>query len=194
MKVNKKKNLILNEGFALMRTKGFRATSVDEIVLNLGIPKGSFYYYFKSKGDFTIEVLIQYSATVYGRMEKHLKNDEITPVARLIGLYSEYIDQYVNSSTIGYGNFATKILEEAGDEYPEIRKAANNIFDYIKDLHVHCIEEARQGCEIRKDIEPDKLAEFIIYAWEGALRRMRAIGNVKPLVVFREMLRNCLLR
>jgi TetR/AcrR family transcriptional regulator, transcriptional repressor for nem operon len=192
VKEQSKKALMLSEGLTQMRKKGYRATSVDEIIKSLGIPKGTFYYYFKSKEEFTVEVLQHYTSNMYGHMEERLKNHEISPVSRIIGLYSEYIDQYVNSSVIGYGNFATKIVQEVGDEYPAIRTAANEIFTHIKMMHYKCLEEARLRGAIRKDTDTDKLAEFIIYAWEGALNRMKSTGNVKSLVVFLAMLRNIL--
>ena len=59
-KPNDKKLLLVNIGTAIFTQKGFSITSLDEIVEIAEIPKGSFYYYFKSKDEFAIEVIKNY--------------------------------------------------------------------------------------------------------------------------------------
>ncbi len=42
---------ILDAAWQLFNTKGFEATSVNDILQKVGIAKGTFYYYFKSKDE-----------------------------------------------------------------------------------------------------------------------------------------------
>jgi AcrR family transcriptional regulator len=42
---------ILDVASTLFRTRGYAATSVDEIVGGVGVAKGTFYYYFRTKED-----------------------------------------------------------------------------------------------------------------------------------------------
>ncbi|MBL4709818.1 MAG: helix-turn-helix transcriptional regulator [Flavobacteriales bacterium] len=44
----------------IMWSKGYNATSVNDIVKAAEVPKGSFYFYFKSKEDFAIKALEKY--------------------------------------------------------------------------------------------------------------------------------------
>ena len=48
---------LLQTGLRLLAENGFNGTGIKEIVDEVGVPKGSFYYYFKSKEDFTVEII-----------------------------------------------------------------------------------------------------------------------------------------
>ena len=39
-------------GTELLTERGFQITGIEEILSRVGVPKGSFYHYFKSKQDF----------------------------------------------------------------------------------------------------------------------------------------------
>jgi TetR/AcrR family transcriptional repressor of nem operon len=43
------RNDLIRSGLELLTQNGFLSTGVDAIVKNASVPKGSFYYYFKSK-------------------------------------------------------------------------------------------------------------------------------------------------
>ena len=48
---HERKNELLNVAQELFFTKGYKQTSVDTIIKKVGVSKGTFYYYFKSKED-----------------------------------------------------------------------------------------------------------------------------------------------
>jgi AcrR family transcriptional regulator len=64
-----KKRQILDAAIHCFARKGFHATSIQEIVDELGMAKGSIYFYFKSKDDLLISVFEYYVDKLYGRME-----------------------------------------------------------------------------------------------------------------------------
>src|SRR5687768_7499332 len=45
------KQKLLNSAMRLMTSKGFKATTVDEICADAGLTKGSFFHYFDGKED-----------------------------------------------------------------------------------------------------------------------------------------------
>jgi len=45
------KRKLVDAGVALMRQRGFSATTVDDICAEAGVTKGGFFHYFKSKDD-----------------------------------------------------------------------------------------------------------------------------------------------
>ena len=51
---------ILDVAKALMTQKGYTAVGLAEVVAAAGVPKGSFYYYFKSKEEFGQALLQEY--------------------------------------------------------------------------------------------------------------------------------------
>ncbi|HCX4891105.1 TPA: TetR/AcrR family transcriptional regulator, partial [Escherichia coli] len=48
------RNDLIRSGLELLTQNGFLATGVDAIVKNANVPKGSFYYYLKSKEDYAV--------------------------------------------------------------------------------------------------------------------------------------------
>ena len=55
-----KADALLDKGMGLLWSKGYNATSVNDIVKEAGIPKGSFYFYFESKEDFAVKAIDRY--------------------------------------------------------------------------------------------------------------------------------------
>jgi TetR/AcrR family transcriptional regulator, transcriptional repressor for nem operon len=189
---NPKLRLIIRQGYKHMQKHGYYGTSIDDVLDSIQIPKGSFYYYFKSKEQFAVEVLDYYCQSVIKSIDKILLNSEISPRDRVLKMYSDYIDNYINKGHFSYGNFAGKLAQEVGDKIPEIRQAAVQYFDHVRDTHILCLNEAKKAGEIGRGKDAGRIADFIIYSWEGAVMRMKASGNVKPLFVFRELLKNML--
>ena len=55
-----KKNEILKKSIEVMYLKGYNGTSVQDITDAAGIPKGSFYNYFKNKEHYAVDALRYY--------------------------------------------------------------------------------------------------------------------------------------
>ena len=53
---------IIETGAEIIHRKGFNHTGIQEILTAAGVPKGSFYNYFKSKDEFGLEVIDYFSA------------------------------------------------------------------------------------------------------------------------------------
>lgn len=189
-----KRRLLIREGYKLIRKNGYQGTSIDEIVNNLNIPKGSFYYYFKNKEDFSVEVLEYYISIVTRRIEKTLNDPSISPKQRIIKLYSDYIDNYTNFAGSVYGNFASNMLLEVGKKNDQIPVMVNDFFMAIKNQHINCLQQARISGEIERSQDVEKISKLIIYSWEGAILRANIANNIKSLFIFRELIRDFILK
>ncbi len=189
-----KRRLLIREGYKLMRKKGYQGTSIDEIVNNLKIPKGSFYYYFKNKEDFAMDVIDYYTDITTRKIEKTLSDPAVSPKQRVIKLYSDYIDTYTNYGGIVYGNFAANMEHELAEKSPYIAEKTEKYFNDIKANHVNCLQQARKAGEIDRSQDIEKLTTLIIYSWEGAILRANNVKNIKSLFIFRELLRDFILK
>ena len=61
------KDRILTHAAQIIHKKGFNNTGIQEILESAGVPKGSFYFYFKSKEDLGL-ALIDHYAERFGSM------------------------------------------------------------------------------------------------------------------------------
>ena len=65
---------ILEVGSTIIHQKGFNNTGIQEILDKAGVPKGSFYFYFKSKEDFGLALIDQFEAMVCGHLAAVLED------------------------------------------------------------------------------------------------------------------------
>lgn len=54
----KLKQKLLSEGFELIKKYGYRRMTIDELTKQCGIAKGTFYNFFKSKEEFTYQIML----------------------------------------------------------------------------------------------------------------------------------------
>lgn len=188
MKNNMKKQQIIEHGLNLFRIKGFNGTGISEILKQAKIPKGSFYYYFTSKENFTVEVLKYYSGNLVNEINNFLTDTSNSPIVRIKRLYSKHIKNYINDTHFPYGAFASKICQEIGEEHEPIFRVSNKLFHDIKEAHVKCLKEAQEANEITSTVNVEKIAELILYSWEGAILRMKVNRSFESLYIFQEML------
>ena len=85
-------NDILEKGVELIRSQGFNNTGIDDILKESGIPKGSFYNFFKSKEDFGIKAMQQYTSQQAEWVKSILTDQTKTPFQRLEYFYKRLIE------------------------------------------------------------------------------------------------------
>lgn len=64
-----KKKQILDAAIHCFARKGFNATSIQEIADEIGMAKGSLYFYFKSKDDLLVSIIDYYGEMMFVQME-----------------------------------------------------------------------------------------------------------------------------
>lgn len=81
---NERKNEIIDTAASLFIEKGYDQCSVNDILDCIGIAKGTFYHYFKSKEDVLDAVVDKMSGQVFIRVQKIASQKEIPPMDRII--------------------------------------------------------------------------------------------------------------
>lgn len=73
-----KENKLLESAYNLFIKKGINNTSVQDIVADAGVAKGTFYLYFKDKYDLQQQLVIKKSYDLFHQALDNLKQDNIT--------------------------------------------------------------------------------------------------------------------
>ncbi|MBI9091444.1 MAG: TetR family transcriptional regulator C-terminal domain-containing protein [Desulfobacterium sp.] len=189
-----KKNQMIDAGLEIMYRKGYNATGIQEIVDNAGVPKGSFYNYFKNKEQFAVEILDHYTGEMLARQEHVLSNADLAPLARIESLYKAFVDEYVREGAFCLGCFAANLSQEMGDTSDKIRRAAEaSIARMTRPVEV-CLMEAREKGDISIVYDASILAVYIQNSWLGALMRMKASKSELSLMIFLEVLGKVILK
>lgn len=77
------KEKITTQSITLFERKGFSHTSIQDIVNELEVTKGTFYYYFSSKEQLLMDIHSHYITNLLNRQERILDNDQISQKDKL---------------------------------------------------------------------------------------------------------------
>ena len=171
---------IVRAGLDLFHRMGFNGSSVEDITDLAAVPKGSFYNHFKSKEDLALEVIDRY---IEQSPHAVLSDTGMPPLKRLRAYFSALGQQFVDS---GYkrgcllANFSSELADHSG---PVRRRLESAFDDWVKRL-AGVIKEAQKAGEVDSKLKPEQLAGVLLSAFEGALLRARAAGDVAPLKEF----------
>lgn len=184
MNTSEKRQAIIEKAFELIYLQGYHGTGVNEIVTAVGIPKGSFYYYFKTKENLVVETIQHYTTLVVTEMNMMMNDVELPPLERIKQLYRNRLNRYETEWNCSYGCFAGNLSLEVGDTNEVIRQALDQFFLTNRQPIVKLLEEAQKAEQLNHDYVPEELAESIVNSFEGALLRMKTTKTVQPLHIF----------
>jgi len=171
---------ILEVGAEIIHLKGYNHTGLQEILQATGVPKGSFYNYFKSKEDFGLQV-IDFFADLFASMAgEALKEESLTPLQKIARMLDGFID-FFKSKDYAYGCPIGNLAQEMGDLNPAFRKKLRRAADEMVDIYRGLLEQARIAGEISADLDIKETAYFIVSSWHGALVRMKIEKGPRPL-------------
>ena len=172
---------ILSAGLEALHSRGFNATSVQDITEAAGVPKGSFYNHFSSKEELGAAVVEQYALKT-GKRRAILVDRSLEPLKRIQHYFEALIarGRYPGAPGCLLGNFAAELSNQS----PLIRERVSVAFEDWTQTLAEVIEEAQNAGDVKKDIAAKAIANFLIEAWEGALLRARAAQDRAPLDAF----------
>jgi len=85
---HERKNEILDVAQELFFTQGYEKTSVDNIIKKVGVSKGTFYYYFKSKEDLLDKLVKRMTGKIKVEIQKIVEKTDLGAIRKLEKAYS----------------------------------------------------------------------------------------------------------
>ncbi len=104
---NEKKKKLLDASFKEFSLNNFNDVSINRIIKEAGIPRGSFYMYFEDKKDLYFYLLEQYGEILVDNMKKDLIKNK----GDLFKMFQDNIEESYNSFKNDNINFFKKSLE-----------------------------------------------------------------------------------
>ncbi len=174
------RNKLLDQGVAIFMQRGYHGTGIQEIVDKVGIPKGSFYNYFKSKEDFGSKAIIHYSNEFKEFLSSVLETSRKDTLLGLNQFFDNLIDLFDEKDCRDgclIGNFAAEISDSSNVGRETMSKCIGEWKDIIKEIMIRGQEKK----VIRDDISAGEVADFLFNFLEGSLIRMKIEANTDPL-------------
>ena len=115
---------LLDAAVHVIRSKGYSATSVDDICQSAGVTKGAFFHHFAAKEDLAVAAARHFSSLADGLFSTAPYRKLVDPVDRLLG-YVEFRKALLHGALPEFTCLLGTMVQEAYDSHPAIRAACD---------------------------------------------------------------------
>lgn len=168
----------------LIHEYGYNNIGIKKILEEANIPKGSFYYYFKSKEDLALAVIefhIENTKAVFNQVDRSLEG-----LRDFFNFFFRRLEEMEYKKGCPIGN----LILELTDLKESFRE---KLLEWVKLLEEE-ITEILKISGFKEEIEPRSLASFIITSFEGAIMKAKLEKNKVPIDEFNYYVFECLLK
>ncbi len=174
------KDKLIDTAVTLFAMKGFNNTGIAEILTQVGVPKGSFYHYFKSKEDLGLAVIDHYGDVLCKGLATSLQTSQGAPLVRLRQYFDEalaYFGEHFGRCNCLLGNLGQELALQSDT----MRAAIGRHYLRVEMLIADCLTEAKANGELASSADETLLARQLFAAWEGCLVRAKLAQTTQPL-------------
>lgn len=160
------KQHIVHEAFKLFYKNGFKSTSINDVMKAAKMTKGAFYHHYKNKEQLALEVIKL-------KIQKRVYDGMITPLneeGNAIEILETTFVNRIKSFTIfdkSYGCPMNNFINEIGNYEKSYQLALKSIIEKWKYALIVLIEKGKVEGSIKKNINNEAVAIFLISAFEG---------------------------
>lgn len=173
-------------GTEMCSERGFHLTRVDELLKRVGVPKGSFYHYFRDKEEFGEAVIDNYAKYFEHKIDRYLSDSSLPPLKRFQELTRELISGMARYA-FRRGCLVGNLGQELGGLHDAFRVRLELILEDWQTRTANCFREAIARGDLPSDADAERLAEFFWIGWEGAILRAKLSQSAFPLTNFVEL-------
>jgi TetR/AcrR family transcriptional repressor of nem operon len=146
--------------------KGYTAVGLAEVVAAAGVPKGSFYYYFKSKEEFGQALLEEYFSSYLATVDAMLTADG--SAADRLRRYFHNWAQTQGSDVPDNKCLMVKLGSEVCDLSEDMRLVLKTGSEAIIERLARCIEQGQLEGSVQAETPAAALAQSLYQLWLGA--------------------------
>ncbi|WP_321837041.1 TetR/AcrR family transcriptional regulator [Pseudomonas kulmbachensis] len=157
---------IIDVAKALMTHKGYTAVGLMEVLKAAGVPKGSFYHYFRSKEEFGQALLEEYFQEYIGRVDVVMAAQG-TGAERLLG----YLRYWAKTQAFDHPEekcLVVKLGAEVCDLSEDMRGVLEEGTALIIQRIKRCVQQGMADGSITSTQDAETLAESLYQLWLGA--------------------------
>lgn len=173
---------ILDTAQDIILGKGFAAVGLNEILKTAGVPKGSFYHYFKSKEHFGSQLLENYFDQYMATLDEQLGNQAQRSVDRLISYFDNWKTSQCGDTTTDKC-LVVKLNGEVTDLSESMRQALKHGTHRVIHRITQVVQEAADKQEIDINDDAKTVTEELYYLWIGATLMTKVNHNPDALLI-----------
>jgi len=149
----------------LILRQGFNATTVDEVCIEAGVTKGSFFYHFENKDDIgqaVVKAWGEFGQSLYGEAWKK-PGEPLEEIQRLFDIM-DGITRRPEPCVCLVG----MLTQEMSGEHPGFRAACARELDIWTEMFRSRLVAAKQRLKPAVDFDPSEVAWFLNSLWQGS--------------------------
>jgi TetR/AcrR family transcriptional regulator, transcriptional repressor for nem operon len=168
------KTRILDAALKVIRTKGYEATTVDDLCREAVITKGGFFHHFKSKQDLAIAAAGHFGAMADNLFANAPYQKVEDPLFRLLG-YIDFRIVILQGDLPQYTCLLGTMVQEVYETHPTIREACERC------ISEHAAKVARDIALAKEHYQPDATwsAESLGYYTQSVLQGSFILAKAK---------------
>ena len=144
---------IVETSWRLFREKGFGDTTINDIIRETGISKGTFYYYFRSK-DNLLDTLSDILDAEYDRLARELPSDmdAFEKLARLNYEVHSFINDNIDYRLIAY-LYSTQIVKDRSSSLLDRNRLYFRLLEQI-------VEGGKKSGQLNDDLSVSEMVKY----------------------------------
>jgi TetR/AcrR family transcriptional regulator, transcriptional repressor for nem operon len=168
------KTALIDAAIAVIRTKGYTATRIEDICHAAELTKGSFFHHFKSKEDLAVAAADRWASESGSLFASAAYQELPHPVDRLLG-YIEFRKALLKGPLPEITCLAGTMIQEVYETHPAIRDACEkSISEHIDALKPDIEEAVRMYC-----VDPPFSAESLALYFQAVLQGGFVLAKAK---------------
>jgi TetR/AcrR family transcriptional regulator, transcriptional repressor for nem operon len=161
------KTKLLDAALALVRTKGYAATTIDDVCQRAELTKGSFFHHFNGKEELAVQAAAHWSAVTGGLFALAPYARLPDPLDRVLG-YVDFRKAIIQGEVPEFTCFVGTMAQEIHQTNPAIRQACDaSIREHAARVEAD-IALAMQQHDIKADFTAKSLALYTQAVLQGA--------------------------
>ncbi|MEQ9618509.1 MAG: TetR/AcrR family transcriptional regulator [Deltaproteobacteria bacterium] len=158
--------------------KGYKATSIDDLVNRMGIKRGSIYNTFGDKHSLFIAAVEYYGEAVTSEMIKVLES----PGSPLKNIH-KFFDRVVNSPQDRKirGCLISNTVVELAPHDDKVAEVVKGILARIQSAFLNCLDRAVEKGELPEDTDTVVLSHFLATSTHGLIVTGKSASNPEQL-------------
>ncbi|MGH7644676.1 MAG: TetR family transcriptional regulator C-terminal domain-containing protein [Gemmatimonadales bacterium] len=187
---------LLAAAFEEIYRRGFQAASLDAILARAGVTKGALYHHFPDKAALGYAVV---SEVIKGHLLERwlsaLEQSPEDPLTALQGILRERAAS-LTAEEVELGCPLNNLAQEMSPLDERFRRCIAATFAAWRDGFARVLARGQETGTVRRDVEPPKVAAFLVAAAEGSFGLAKCAGsrallrsNLETLATFLDGLR-----
>ncbi|AMG29581.1 TetR/AcrR family transcriptional regulator [Grimontia hollisae] len=170
---------ILNVGYELIVEKGFYNVGLAQLLNHAGVPKGSFYHYFKSKEQFGEALIEEYFAQYRAKMDAHFSDSTANGYDKLMGYWAKWLEMD-DGMCATQRCLVVKLSAEVSDLSESMRLSLLNGANRIVAILADCVQNGIDDGSVKVE-DAYQTANQLYHLWIGASLMSKLNQNVEPM-------------